>query len=250
MNVNPENLTNSGDYYKALDEFYVYAGDKKDKWIQNSIRSIGLWDEDLTRFLMQTVKPGWKCLDIGSHNGYFTELMARLSGPTGSVVAFEPMKNLVNLYEDGRKLNDYSNSAPITMYPFGLSDKSRNSYVRVIPHNTGGAYVTDDPNSEYPDSWGKCYTEPIELKRLDEIYNETPDIIKIDIENHEEFAFAGFGENTLKCPIIIAELGSGHSVRFLNYLNKNYNLYNIAGIKTETYNIIGEESVNIIMRKK
>ena len=245
MNINPKNIDKINDYYKCLDEFYIYAGDEDDIHVQKSIRALGLWDAELTSYLIQTIKPGWKCLDIGSSNGYFAEIMARLSGPTGSVLAFEPMKRLTDAYEYGKSFNDYSNSAPITMYSFGLSDENKNSHVKYFNFNVGGAKVTDDI------SFNKKETvEPVELKRLDSVYDETPDFIKIDIEDYESFAFKGFSENTLKCPLIVAELGGGQPVSFLNYLNKNYDLYNMAGLKTYTYNIIGNNAVNIIMKRK
>lgn len=250
MNLSPEDLDKVDSYYKVLDAFYVYADDKEDKVIQKSLRSSGVWQPELTSFLMRTVQPGWKCLDIGSNNGYFTEIMARLAGPTGSVVSFEPLKRFVKLYEDGKHLNDYSNAAPITMHPFGLSNETKSAEIRIIPHNIGGSYIPRSDTYEHPESWGEYSTEEIELKRLSDVYDDTPDVIKIDIENYEKFAFEGFSENTLKCPLIIAELGGGQPVSFLNYLTRNYNMYNLAGVKTNAGNVIGEDFVDVILRKK
>lgn len=250
MILYPDNVDNIDNYYKALDSFYVYAGDEEDKIIQKSLRASGMWEPDLTRFLIQTVKPGWKCLNIGSHNGYFTEVMARCAGPTGSVISFEPLKRFVDLYEEGKKLNDYSNAAPITMHPFGLSNETKTAEIRIMPHNIGGSYIPRNDTYEHPESWGEYSTEEIDLKRLSDVYDDTPDIIKIDIENHEKFAFEGFSENTLKCPLIVAELGGRQPVSFLNYLTRNYNMYNLAGVKTNAGNVIGEDFVNIVLRKK
>jgi len=250
MKLYSKNVDNIDTYYKALDEFYVYAGDKEDKVIQKSIRATGMWEPDTTQFLINTIKPGWKCLDIGSNNGYFAEVMARCAGPTGSVMAFEPLKRLVDLYEEGKKLNDYSNCAPITMHPFGLSNENKTTEIRIIPHNIGGSYIPRSDDYEHPESWGEFKTEEVELKKLSDVYNETPDIIKIDIESYEKFAFEGFGEETLKCELIIAELGSSQPISFLNYITRNYNIYNLFGIKTNAANLIGEDAVNVILRKK
>ena len=250
MILYPDNVDNIDDYYKALDSFYVYGGDKEDRIIQKSLRVSGMWNPELTSFLINTVKPGWKCLDIGSSNGYFAEVMGRLAGPSGSVIGFEPLKRLVNLYEDGRKLNDYSSCAPITMHPFGLSNETKTAEIRIVPHNIGGSYVPMKEDYKHPESWGEYSTEEVGLKRLDDFYDDTPDIIKINIGNYEKFAFEGFSENTLKCPLIIAELGGGQPVSFLNYLTRNYNMYNLAGLKTNAANIIGEDFVYIVLRKK
>lgn len=250
MNLYPEDIPSIDSYYKALDSFYVYAGDKEDKVIQKSLRASGMWEPELTNFLMNTVKPGWKCLDIGSNNGYVAEVMGRLAGPSGSVIGFEPLKKFVDLYEDGRKLNDYSNCAPITMHPFGLSNETKTAEIRIIPHNIGGSYIPINEDYEHPESWGPYLTEQVELKKLSDIYDETPDIIKIDVEGYEKFVFDGFGEETLKCPIILIELGGGQPVSFLNYITRNYNIYNIAGMKTNAANIIGEDFVDVVLRKK
>lgn len=250
MKLDPKNIDSREGYYKALDEFYVYADDENDKFIYKSLRETGEWEPDTTSFLLQTIKPGWKCLDIGSHNGYFTEVMSRCSGPTGSVISFEPRKKLIDLYEKGKFLNDYSKSAPITMHNFGLSNKTRDTFVRVSDFNSGASYILDNPNSESSNGSIKFHDEPVEVKRLDEVYDETPDIIKLDAEGHEKEIFEGFSKNTLECPLIVLEIGRPYSISFLNYLNKNYNLYNFMGIKTETYNILGEDLVNIVLRKK
>jgi len=250
MILYPDNVDHIDNYYKALDSFYVYAGDKEDRTIQKSLRASGMWEPDLTSFLIQTIKPGWKCLDIGSHNGYFTEIMARCAGPSGSVIAFEPLKKFVDLYEEGKKLNDYSECAPITVNPFGLSNENKSSEIRIIPHNIGGSYIPITEGYKHPEDWGPYSTEQVELKKLSDIYDETPDIIKLDIEGYEKFAFEGFSENTLKCQLIVIELGGNQPIPFLNYLTRNYNMYNIAGIKTNAGNVIGEDFINVVLRKK
>jgi len=250
MNINPKNIDVQGDYCKVLDAFYMYAGDKEDRYVQSSFKNIGLWDIHLTNFMIQNIKPGWKCLDVGANTGYFTEVMARLSGPTGYVMAFEPIKKLVDAYEEGKKLNDYSNSAPITMHNFGLSSESKDAYVRVTKENVGGSHINESPESGSYEGGFDYIAEPTKLKALSDIYDEVPDFIKMDIEGHERFAFEGFSENTLKCPLIVIELGQGHPVSFLNYLNRNYDMTYVNGLKAETYDIIGYDVVNVVMRKK
>lgn len=49
------------------------------------------WLERPTRLLMERLaRPGHCAVDIGAHIGYFTTLMADLTGPSGQVIAFEP----------------------------------------------------------------------------------------------------------------------------------------------------------------
>ena len=46
------------------------------------------------------------------------------------------------------------------------------------------------------------------------------------------------------------ELGKNQPVSFLNYITRNYNLYNTFGVKTNVGNVIGEDFINIVLRKK
>ena len=50
----------------------------------------GIYEQSLQAWLTRYVQPGATCLDIGSADGYFALLMAKLSGPSGEVHAFEP----------------------------------------------------------------------------------------------------------------------------------------------------------------
>jgi FkbM family methyltransferase len=50
----------------------------------------GVYEQSLQRWLREYVEPGSICLDIGAAAGYFTILLAKLSGPDGVVYAFEP----------------------------------------------------------------------------------------------------------------------------------------------------------------
>ena len=249
MNINPKDLNNIGPYYRVLDSFYVYAGDQEDIYVQGSCRNNGLWDLDLTEFMIKNIKPGWKCLDIGANTGYFTEVMARCAGPTGQVQAFEPIKRLVDLYEEGKKFNDYSNCAPITMNNFGLSNEEKNTYIHIWKNNIGGSSLTNKPNFGTDEQWGEYYSEEVNVKRLKDVYSEVPDFIKIDVEGHEHFVFGGFEEKTYNCPLIVIELGAAHPREFIEYLKEIYTLNYLEGPEASVESILSHQVVNVIMRR-
>jgi precorrin-6B methylase 2 len=50
----------------------------------------GVYEQDLQSWLVEKVKPGAVCIDIGAAEGVFTVLMSKLAGTTGQVFAFEP----------------------------------------------------------------------------------------------------------------------------------------------------------------
>jgi hypothetical protein len=50
----------------------------------------GTYEQCLQDWLVEHVRPGATCVDIGASDGYFSLLMAKLAGPSGAVYAFEP----------------------------------------------------------------------------------------------------------------------------------------------------------------
>lgn len=50
----------------------------------------GQHEVETAQLLRQLVKPGMIALDVGAHVGYYTRLLARLTGAGGRVIAFEP----------------------------------------------------------------------------------------------------------------------------------------------------------------
>ena len=52
---------------------------------------LGEYEREVTRIVEELVRPGDVCLDVGANFGWFTTLLAKLSGPEGFVHAFEPV---------------------------------------------------------------------------------------------------------------------------------------------------------------
>jgi FkbM family methyltransferase len=248
FNLNPNNTDN---FTKVLDSFYLWT-DPDDEHVGKSCRENGYWEPDLTEWMINNIKPGYKCLDIGFNIGYYTEILSRLSGTTGEVWAFEPNVSLIENYNLAKKLNSYTNCSPITVYPFGLSNTNESRYLIGRKDNVGAAHVTFTP--KIPNDY---FLKTIEVKRLDTVLNEKIDFIKIDIEGHEPFAWEGFPEKVLECPLIIAELGHYHPERFLKSLEENYTMKSLNG-ENLTFEIIkdpksyknGYINMNVVLVKK
>lgn len=51
----------------------------------------GFHEVGMTRFVLDTVRPGMTVLDVGAHYGYYTMLASHLVGPRGGVHSFEPV---------------------------------------------------------------------------------------------------------------------------------------------------------------
>ena len=68
-----------------------------------------VYEPDVTAFLHRIVKPGDRLVDVGANIGYFTVLMAKLAGPHGKVMAFEPEPSNFDLLTTNVRCNGYAN---------------------------------------------------------------------------------------------------------------------------------------------
>lgn len=152
--------------------------------IGESIINHGMWEEDTTKLIQETVKPGMHVLDIGANVGYYTLILARSVGPTGKVWAFEPVKRFRDhllWHIEKNNLNDI-----VTVLPYGLSDTTID-----IPISIDNSTAT----LHWPKSKPAVENEIISLKRFDDVVNtlkiENIDFIKIDIDGNEPKFFRG-----------------------------------------------------------
>lgn len=249
MNINPQDIHTIA-FTKVLDSFYIYTGDKTDKYVQANCSTDGAWDKELTQWMINNIQPGWTCLDIGANTFYFAEVIARLTGPTGKVLAFEPIKRLCNEYYKARCLNDYTNVAPIDVFEFALSSKEDTLLLKTWEENIGGSSIVTTIEEGFHQDFGKYYTEETLAKRLDSIDLDKVDFIKIDIEGHERFAFEGFSEAAKKCPLIVVELGWGQPDEFLIELQDKYIMEFLNGSHASIEEIKKHDVVNVLIKLK
>ena len=219
-------------YTKTAYGFYVYTGDSEDSVIQRELREKNVWDAPLSKWMSKSLQPGWTCLDIGANNGYFTEHMARLVGPEGKVFGFEASSRMVELYEKGKVLNDYSSAAKITMANTCLSDEVSTKTLFTPEKNRGGASVERGfiDSSGFKERYGFEDESASEVNcvPLSLIFNETPDYIKLDVEGHEENVVRGFSDATRKCPLLTIEFTPFIKDSFFDYLVDTYDLYTLS----------------------
>ena len=148
------------------------------------------------------VRPGDVVLDIGANMGAHTVLLARLVGPRGRVVAFEPNTELLPLLE--RTLAALPN---VTLHACALSEESRESVLFVPADHTMASladWTSADPAGRGRAGGGsRAHTVPCRERRMDEILGAdgipVPGFIKCDVEGGERLAFEG-GRNTLDRP--------------------------------------------------
>jgi FkbM family methyltransferase len=238
-----------GTFAKVLDSFYVYAGDLSDIYVQKFFREFGYWDEELTLWMVKNIKPGWTCLDIGANTFYFAELLARLVGENGKVLAFEPIKRLCEMHHQIKSFNRGPEIADIEIYNYGLSDSHGDKIIAIWDTNVGGSGIIGHHVEAVDAEHGNLHTENIKVKRLDEVFTDKIDFIKMDIEGHESWAFEGFPESALECPLLVVELGMHQPQKFFDWLEENYVMEFLNGTIATTEEIKKHHVVNVLLKK-
>lgn len=76
----------------------TFAGDRIEVILNAySYWTYGFIEQDLTEFIVSTLKPGDIFVDGGAHIGYYSTLAGRIVGPAGAVHAFEPTPYVFNI---------------------------------------------------------------------------------------------------------------------------------------------------------
>jgi FkbM family methyltransferase len=153
-----------------------------------------------TALLRRIVRPGDVCWDIGANIGFFTCLLARLVGPRGRVVAFEPATATRRLLEENVALNGLSN---VTVRPEALGD----SDARATIHFGDGELA--EGTASLVRTGAHAASESVTVARLDTLRPglPEPDFVKIDVEGMQQAVWrggAGFFRDA--SPLVLAEL--------------------------------------------
>jgi FkbM family methyltransferase len=162
--------------------------------------AMGMHDRDVARLLRDVVRPRTSIVDVGAHLGYFTLLSARISGPGGTVWAFEPAPNLLPILRRNVAENDVG--AEIHVVAAAVGDA-----VGVVPLLAGagdsmlssvgvGAAANEglrrwDVPCTALDAWAAENGWP------------TVDLVKIDIEGYEVAALKGMKELCDRSPGLV-----------------------------------------------
>jgi FkbM family methyltransferase len=158
----------------------------------------GYWESWLTLFFARYVTPGKTVIDVGANFGYYTILFAAGVGPSGRVIAIEPVRGTVALLNDTVTLNGFSSFTRVVAAAAGA--KSSGELHMIVParepKNSAVVGAPQDGSIIAP----SC--------TIDELANELDrvDLVKIDVEGSEMNVIAGMRETINRCrPAILLE---------------------------------------------
>lgn len=160
------------------------------------------WEPHTGLATLDYVRPGYLCVDVGAHVGWYTAMCALLAGPRGGVLAYEPVPDKA---ETCRRLaqtcQERDDCASIRVYQQGLGDALK--YRTVV---RGEAWSLVD--SKEPDAITILST------RLDPDLIDVPKLaytgffLKIDVDGEEARVITGATGFIKKCkPTILLECG-------------------------------------------
>ena len=159
----------------------------------------------LTRFL----RAGDTFYDVGGNIGFFSLIAARLVGPSGKVIAVEPVPRNAAIIRRNAARNGFSN---VTVLEIALGAERGTAALHITRH-PGGATLsaTEIP----PDAIG---TMPVKVATLDDLTLHenlgAPRLIKIDVEGTEIEVMRGMTRTLAEFePVILFEVDGPDAAR-------------------------------------
>jgi FkbM family methyltransferase len=168
---------------KVFDHWMMLHDFKCDKWISPLLAAGKLFEPFETEWIQNLVRPGDTALDIGAHIGFYTLLLARLVGPTGRVLSFEPDPVNFALLQQNVVLNGYTN---VGLYNVALSNRAGTATLHLCGDNAGDHRIWQAPETR-----PSVQVSTVVLDQFLEAAQPRIHFIKMDIQGAEAAALDG-----------------------------------------------------------
>ena len=215
----------------VLNSFYLNV-DATELSVGQHLANDGFYEAWITSWMTRNINPGDVCVDLGSNYGYFTRIMAILSGSTGVVHAIDANTTLTNILKSSIDQYPLENSAVVKIHNYAISNAPGIAELLIPTKLLGGASIIVDrrslPSDIPPDFWDESLK--IESRRLDTLELGRIDLIKIDIEGAEAIAWEGIEAALNRETKIIIEFGNYLPAEFIAYI---YEKYSVKQIRTD-----------------
>lgn len=176
------------------------------------------YERDLVRAIESLCRPGCCVFDIGANVGAHTLRFGKLTGPTGSVYAFEPTTYAYRKLVRNLELNQFHH-----VHPFQIALGETNAPNQQVRFRSSWR---SDGRHEVGESTVDLVTLDIwcELHAIQQV-----DLIKLDVDGHEYPVLAGASRILASCkPVILIEAGAWH---FQNAARNPFNILKELGFR-------------------
>jgi FkbM family methyltransferase len=156
------------------------------------------------------IRPGDHCYDVGANVGDVSLFLARLAGPSGKVIAFEPVPVMYQALRAAVE-RDSSLKAPIITYPYGLAESEKRADIHVPKGLFGMGSMAPRENWSRVQETHQLESYDCRFIPLDSLISQKqqlpPDFIKIDVEGAELYVLRG-ASDMLEChrPLMLIEV--------------------------------------------
>lgn len=120
---------------RILGRYKMYV-DTRDIGISSHLMMEGYWEMWVTEAMMRLLRRGAVVADVGANLGYFTLLMADLTGAEGHVLSFEPNPELAQRVRKSIEINGFAGFTDF--YASGLGGEEGWAEMDVSTHQPGG----------------------------------------------------------------------------------------------------------------
>lgn len=154
---------------------------RNDQYVGRSLDLYGEYAEHEVALFGSVIRPGDSVVEVGANIGAQTLPLARMVGPSGSVVAFEPQEMLFNLLSANLALNGVTNVRTRRMAVGSEAGSIRVPTLDPNRSNNFGALALG----------GWEYGEMVPLVTLDSLNLPSCRLLKADVEGMEEAVLRG-----------------------------------------------------------
>jgi len=156
------------------------------------------YDRDNFTAILNFVKPGDVCFDVGANIGVYSVVFARVSGDAGNVHSFEPVGHIRDKLIANARLNGFDG---LNVNSFALGSKPGTLAMHQVKEGRfrGGTSTFVDTENIAALGANEFVTREVEVKTLDQYVAEAGverlDFVKIDVEGFELEVLEGAGDS-------------------------------------------------------
>jgi FkbM family methyltransferase len=162
---------------------------------------LGTHDHEVQVALARLIRPGMTVYDVGANVGFTAVLAARLVGPEGQVVCFEPVPENARRIEENARLNDFRQ---VVVRQEALGGETGQARFLLSARPTWGKLQLSGRSPDQPSG-----ETVVAVRRLDDLIDSLPPpaFIKMDIEGAEVDALRGARSMLERHrPVVLVEL--------------------------------------------
>jgi FkbM family methyltransferase len=167
----------------------IYLLDAADRLIVPRFIMDGVYEAEVTSYLLRNITPASRCVDVGANFGYYTCLMARLA-PHGHTSGIEADPTTFELLRDNVAINWLEKAA--TVHNLAASDHEGEMTLYRRDRRSGNTSIIN-LGADALAGLGECPATPFTAKSstLDTLFSQPIHFLKVDIEGAEPLLFRG-----------------------------------------------------------